>query len=368
MFSIVQSVGTFVKISDIKIEYDTFRLHYTFTVGLLLAFFVIITTRQFVGEPIICDYADEAISTEVISTYCWIHPTYVIPKAFFKEERSSTSWCRRNSRSKEFWFLKYYQWVYFMLFFQAVLFYIPRWLWRMWEGGKMKTLTKDLDNVLIPPDELKEKSKALTTYLVKTWTAHNSYAAKYFLCEFLALFNVIGQMFLLNKFFDGRFLKFGYDVIKFFYSAEYIASTSSVVYMKGDPMIMLFPRVTKCVFRKYGKSSLIEVHDILCVMALNIINEKIYIFLWFWFIILIVLTGLSCLVDLVLVFSPTLRVYTLKTHFYLVDKRDLQILMRKGSFGDWFIIDLLGQNLDAMLFKDVMTDIVLELTDNYKVL
>ena len=37
---------------------------------------------------------------------------------------------------------KYYQWVCFTLFFQAILFYIPRYLWKTWEAGKIKMLVQ----------------------------------------------------------------------------------------------------------------------------------------------------------------------------------------------------------------------------------
>lgn len=50
-------------------------------------------------------------------------------------------------------------------------------------------------------------------------------------------------------------------------------------------------RITKCTFHKYGPSGTIERHDAMCVLALNIINEKIYVMLWFWLIVLAVITG-----------------------------------------------------------------------------
>jgi innexin len=34
----------------------------------------------------------------------------------------------------------YYQWVPFVLFSQAIMFYLPHLFWRSWEGGKLKIL------------------------------------------------------------------------------------------------------------------------------------------------------------------------------------------------------------------------------------
>jgi hypothetical protein len=59
----------------------------------------------------------------------------------------------------------------------------------------------------------------------------------------------------------------------------------------------------------------IQKHDALCVLALNILNEKIYIFLWFWFIFLSVLSGLALLYSTVIVVLPSIRETILKRRF-----------------------------------------------------
>ena len=51
-----------------------------------------------------------------------------------------------------------------------------------------------------------------------------------------------------------------------------------------DPMAQVFPRVTKCSFFKYGPSGTVQTHDAICVLPVNIVNEKLYIFLWFWLV------------------------------------------------------------------------------------
>jgi hypothetical protein len=65
--------------------------------------------------------------------------------------------------------------------------------------------------------------------------------------------------------------------------------------------------VAKCTFEKYGPSGTIEVVDGLCVLALNIMNEKIYILLWFWFVSLAILSGLQLIWRLATLASARLR-------------------------------------------------------------
>ncbi len=50
-----------------------------------------------------------------------------------------------------------------------------------------------------------------------------------------------------------------------------------------------------------------EKFDGLCVLPLNIINEKIYVFLWFWFIIITIVTGVQIVYRLITMFTPRLR-------------------------------------------------------------
>jgi len=38
----------------------------------------------------------------------------------------------------------YYKWVPFMLFFQAMTFYVPHWIWKIWEGEKIRMITNGM--------------------------------------------------------------------------------------------------------------------------------------------------------------------------------------------------------------------------------
>jgi hypothetical protein len=39
-------------------------------------------------------------------------------------------------------------------------------------------------------------------------------------------------------------------------------------------MTRVFPRMTKCIYKKFGASGTIQTHDALCILPINVINEK----------------------------------------------------------------------------------------------
>lgn len=166
-----------LKISKIHIDNCVMRLHYSLTVILLLAFCVVVTTKQYVGDPIDC-IKEEGVPQSVINTYCWIHTTYTVPRAFSREVgvEVPAPGVEAESNSKELKYHKYYQWVCFVLFIQATLFYIPRWLWKLWEGGKIAALTMDLDIAICSESEKRKKKKLLVDYLNQSKGHHDWYA------------------------------------------------------------------------------------------------------------------------------------------------------------------------------------------------
>ena len=76
---------------------------------------------------------------------------------------------------------------------QALLFYMPRWLWKNWEAGKLSALKMDLDLGVISEAEKRQKKKLLLDYLHANLKNHNFWAYRYFFCEVLAMVNLFGN-------------------------------------------------------------------------------------------------------------------------------------------------------------------------------
>lgn len=152
----------------------------------------------------------------------------------------------------------------------------------------------------------------------------------------------------MNRFFDGAFLTFGIQVIAFMDSDEED---------RVDPMIRVFPRMTKCTFYKYGVSGEVERHDAICILPLNVVNEKIYVFLWFWFIILGVMTLVTVFYRIIIILSPRMRVHMLRFRYRLIDKKSIQTIVSQSKIGDWLLVSMLGENVDSLIFRDVLHEL-----------
>ena len=55
------------------------KIFLLFSSVILLTFSVIVTTRQYVGNPIDCIHTKD-VPDDVFDLYCWIHSTYTIPR------------------------------------------------------------------------------------------------------------------------------------------------------------------------------------------------------------------------------------------------------------------------------------------------
>ncbi len=154
---------------------------------------------------------------------------------------------------------------------------------------------------ILSDDEREEKIDKLAEYMrtrIKHAPDHQMWAFKFFMCECLNFINVMAQIFITDAFLGGEFTTYGMEVLRF---------ASMEPEDRVDPMSKVFPKMTKCTFYKYGGSGTLQLIDALCVLGMNILNEKIYIFLWFWFIILAVITGVNLVVRIVQLSCPSVR-------------------------------------------------------------
>lgn len=355
-----------------------FKLHYRVTFLILIASTILVCSKQYIGEHIHC-IADAGVPENVMNTYCFFTSTFTLIKDLNAKLLDMGNLPHPGvgsygiNSTDEVKHHAYYQWVPFVLFGQALMFYLTHMLWKKLEGGRIKYLVDGLQlaafslqeknvkvqNQTIPSKQEKdEKINIIKKAFLQRVYISGHWSMNLILCEFLNFGNVLLQIYITNKFLNGDFLSLGADVIR-------EGLESSV-----DPLDEVFPKVTKCTFHKYGPSGSIQWHDAMCVMALNVVNDKIYTFLWFWYIFLLICSaaGLIWRFITVLLHAKSRsfnRLVYATTGPGRVNPWDVLTVSRYCSYTDWLFLRYLSKNLDGLVFREMIIGLAedLERTD-----
>lgn len=181
---------------------------------------------------------------------------------------------------------------------------------------------------------------------------HAMYALRFFGLEIFNFINCICQIYFIDFFLGGEFASYGMDVLNY---------TGLEHEDRPDPMAAVFPKVTKCTFHKYGPSGTVEKKDGLCVLPVNIINEKTFIFIWFWLVFVAVCTGLFLVFRLSTFLGKQIRVGLITIHGGKSCRRsDVEAILDPADqsytekLGDWFLLHLICKNLNVLLVNDLI--------------
>jgi len=189
----------------------------------------------------------------------------------------------------------------------------------------------------------------------------NHLTAGYLAVKLLFLVNVVGQLFALNVFLGQDFHLFGVDVLR------------AVVAGRDWTASSRFPRVTLCDFRVRRLAN-VQRYTVQCVLPINLFNEKIFLFVWFWMATVAALTGASLCAWIA---RLALRV---DRHRYV--RRHLRLMGRLLDHGDdesarrqltgfvdhylqpdgVFVLRLIGHNTNGL----TVTELLCSLWDNYR--
>ncbi|CAD5124622.1 DgyrCDS12891 [Dimorphilus gyrociliatus] len=113
---------------------------------------------------------------------------------------------------------------------------------------------------------------------------HGNYLTTVYLCsKFAYLINSTGQLFLLDFFLGGGYSVYGLRLLRNAMKGGRRWSASPI-----------FPRVTLCDFQVRQQTN-VHRYTVQCVLPINLFNEKIFIFIWFWLVMVSCCTLISLL-------------------------------------------------------------------------
>ena len=239
--------------------------------------------------------------------------------------------------------LKYYQWVHLIILLQAVLFIVPRIVWRSLNDkcgieilnyvdaaikfeevdkyaereNLMEFLSGNIDNFIHSKNSYKASKKKMDYKFRRClsflffWTGKrfgNYLIILYMFVKLMYLVNVFGQLFLMTRLLGiSNYHLLGFEILQRM--------------AKGMDMISnhYFPKVTHCDFkiRELGSD---HHYTVQCVLSINIFVEKIYIILWFWFVVLTIITFIDLFGFLIKNCFQTQRYLYVKKHVQIYKK------------------------------------------------
>jgi len=348
------------------------RLSRLYTVMVVVMFAVLVTTKQFVGSPINCwcpaQFTDSHV--DYANALCWVSNTYYLPM-----DRAIPGDEYALGRK-----ICYYQWVPMLLLFQGILSFMPCQLWRFLSQRSGVNLGSIMDAAHATSDSafLEVREKAMR-FVINQIDHYLLAQREYRTGCFIRMKQFASKACCLVGGRDyGNYLTTCYIVIKLLYLASAISQIYLVAAFVGDdyrlygPRVINrllrgsnweelehFPRVTLCEFAIRDQS---RVHNyvVQCTLSINLFNEKIFIFLWFWMVGLAGLTIVDILVWLfrsvywsgqVQFVRKRLRAFDTSQREAVVMAKFVENYLRRDGM---FILRLIGLNVGDVAAGEIL--------------
>ncbi|TRY75746.1 hypothetical protein TCAL_11109 [Tigriopus californicus] len=349
----------------VKIDTFVFRLHYFWTVSFILVFSVLLSLSQYAGDPIDCIH-DHNIPDDTFDRFCWVEGTWTrklgfdaiggqMDKAFLRKDLNFVRCFDESTNSdgkphEDCWQHQYYQWVALVLVLQAGCFYFPRYLWQIWEQGKIQSLVSGLDRTSLikglqsknelQKGEIKDKIQLMIQYWREAKGTNNLWAIKFYICELLCVLNVVAQFYFTNFFLNGQFAQVARQGLNL------------------DENDSILPILAECRLTTYGSGGQPQLTSGLCVLPLNIVNQKFYSLYWYWLSALLVVSILALTLRILQITSHDMKKFVI-VYFYRI-KEFNDVILKRSNHGDWFLLIRLMDNMNdvvSSLFLDELEKI-----------
>lgn len=332
------------------IDSANFKVHFQLTPKLMFGFLLVVILYNLVDGPIRCEGYSVGFSENTLSDYCWTQNSFTMRVDHRRLESGASHPGFRGDEAETVIYHAHSQWIPFVLFLQGLVFYIPHWLWKRCEGGRLRSLSVGLSAPFMDKELRLGKIQSLARYLHTSLHQHSTYAVCYFVCETLNLVVCFFNLWFMDMFLGGAFSTHGLSVMDLIRDTEGARQATS----------MVFPRMAKCLFYKFGSSGVIETHDLLCVLSHSSMHLKMFAFLWLYFVILSCLGAAMLIWCLLVTFSSSIRSYLLRKQGNL--SFDTDALVTKLGIGDFFLVYLLSKNVEFHAFSILMEELSGRLT------
>lgn len=141
--------------------------------------------------------------------------------------------------------------------------------------------------------------------------------------------------------------------------------------MTGDPINwmlhseMIFPRAAKCTYEPYGPSGSIQKFDALCLLPLNILNQKLFIIVWIWYIAQMFISTLNLFYWIIVSYSENVRIYILcQKSMKSVSRKLILYASDKAHLGHFFVLNQIAKNTNPETFVELISNLAMKTTSS----
>lgn len=217
-------------------------------------------------------------------------------------------------------------------------------------------------------EDADEKKEKLVRFFYKTiHNKYNIYFGGFIFCEFLNFAIVVITFGMTHRFLHYRFLTYGFEVWQYYLLPEEELQMPGVV----NPMCNTFPRIASCDYWRWGSGGRQENINAICILALNMINDKVFLILWWWFLLITVIGFIRIFYRGIQCRSSRLRYHLLNMRLNRYFKKStkiekIEIYIKECKLGDWFVLYQLSKNLNRPFFMDFLTQLSVRYVEKSK--
>ncbi|KAI6207728.1 Innexin [Aphelenchoides besseyi] len=362
------------------------RLSYSYTTTILVVCSAFISGWSYCGQPITCWFPAyyRGWWMEYALDYCYVQNTYFIGFYEYKPDNyfdiaPHIIEIPKNVTERDEKQIGYYQWVPFILAIQAMCFFLPVVLWRAIYnsvGFRVKAICETCNiRANMDPADRSRNVEIVARFLASDHQLADSLAGRF------------------RQFFQGRIVLYTYLFIKVIYAWNALFQFLIVKWLLGTDSIFWgyqvlvdlinghewqqsgnFPRVTLCDFAVRVLGNLHR-HTLQCVLIINMFNEKIFVFLWFWFCVLAIVSAYSLFRWMIQSFSDSADRHLIGTYLARIDPQTSRSAARKSQIHEFvkrtlrpdgmFLVRLISMNSGDLGLKPQFDDDVVDRLNYY---
>ncbi|CAL4166532.1 unnamed protein product, partial [Meganyctiphanes norvegica] len=260
------------------------KLHYRWTFIIMFCGFLTVTQQWFHEKIMICRHlSDVKVKHDALDpdhmNICLSYP--------YVEEHG-----RRR-------YILYYRWIPWAFLLLTAVYYIPRLVSKKYTNTLSRELNVVLINAKLDGFNTQEVLWKAVAYMEENRGTHNGIYWKYLILNCLALVVDAFTMFFWDILLQGRFIQYGMTDLYYRNPEDF-----------SDEISRTFPPFVKCSMEKVHMLTSQDEKAYGCHLTIMELYEKVFLILWFWLVLLIIITTIYIiyLICIGLLFTPCVSI------------------------------------------------------------